>query len=606
MCTTARIATPAIRRDERTNSKLLRKALLPVVLCAIAHASLAQQAAPASAAQTPAPELNTRPVVPPVRTVFAVKYVAEGAVYLNAGRNAGLAEGMKLVVKRAGAVGVQSGSGEANGTWIVGRLEVISVAESSAVCDVKTSGSDIHPGDAAYLSTEDAEAMAQKLATGGARKYPQVIAFTEGDPLEEEMRDAVPRPPLPEVNRARGRIGVDYSGTVSHGAISTSNSQVGVVVRADITRIGGTYWNLSGYWRGRMTNQSSGQETLQDLLNRTYHLSMTYDNPTSHWVAGFGRLMLPWAPSLDTIDGGYAGRRFGHGTTAGIFAGSTPDPTSWTYNPDRRIAGTFLSLEEGSFDSWRVTSTTGLALSTTKWRLDRPFLFFEHGLFYKRYLSIYHSLQADSPRPASGLSAVGAGISRSYLTIRIQPHERFSFDVSHTYFRDVPTFDARLIGTGLLDKYLFQGFSAGVRVEPIRNITFYSTAGRSDRTGDSAVSWNQMYGVTWGRIWRTGFRADIRYSKFDSSFGSGHYRSLSLSRNFGESLRWELQAGTQRLQSALSAQSGSRFMNTSIDASFGSHYFLQGGYTIERGNQFDYDQWLMTLGYRFDNRGQKK
>ena len=550
------------------------------------------------------PELSARPAS--VRTVFSVKYVAEGAVYLNAGRNAGLAEGMKLVVKRAGTVATQTGGGEASGTWIVGRLEVVSVAETSAVCDVKSTNADVQPGDAAYLSTEDIDALTQKAAGAGTRKYPQVISFTEGDPLEEEVRDAIPRPPLAEVNRARGRIGLDYSGTRSHGAAATSNSQVGVVVRADITRIGGTYWNLSGYWRGRMTNQSSGQQTLQDLLNRTYHLSLTYDNPSSHWVAGFGRLYLPWATSLDTLDGGYVGRRLGHGVTTGIFAGSTPDPTSWSYNPDRRIAGSFLNFDEGNFDSWRMTSTSGVALSATLWRLDRPFVFFENGLFYKRYLSIYHSLQADSPRPVPGAAAVGPGVNRSYLTVRVQPHERFSFDVSHTYFRDVPTFDSRLIGTGLLDKYLFQGVSAGVRVEPIRNVTVYSTIGRNDRTGDTTTSWNQMYGVTWSRIWRTAFRADARYSKFTSSFGAGNYRSLSVSRNFGDAFRWELQTGTQSLHSALTSQNASRFLNSSIDASIGAHYFLQGGYTVERGNQFDYDQWFMTFGYRFDNRGQQK
>jgi len=46
---------------------------------------------------------------------------------------------------------------------------------------------------------------------------------------------------------------------------------------------------------------------------------MNYDNPDSHWVAGFGRMYLPWAVSLDTIDGGYVGRRLGRGATVGVF-----------------------------------------------------------------------------------------------------------------------------------------------------------------------------------------------------------------------------------------------------------------------------------------------
>ena len=82
-------------------------------------------------------------------------------------------------------------------------------------------------------------------------------------------------------------------------------------------------------------------------MNRTYHFGFTYQNPYSPNTYGIGRLYLPWAPSLSTIDGGYFGRRIGRITTVGAFAGSTPDPTSWSYNPNQQIAGTFVSVEVG-------------------------------------------------------------------------------------------------------------------------------------------------------------------------------------------------------------------------------------------------------------------
>src|SRR5262249_42605684 len=148
-------------------------------------------------------------------------------------------------------------------------------------------------------------------------------------------------------------------GTSSHGTSAMTSTDLGLVLRTDITRINGTYWNVSGYWRGRLSSRSTNaQPTLQDLINRTYHLSMTYDNPNSAWVAGFGPLYLPWASSLDTIDGGYFGRKLSPGATAGVFAGSTPDPTSWNYNPDRRMAGAFVNFEGGSFDTFHYTSTS--------------------------------------------------------------------------------------------------------------------------------------------------------------------------------------------------------------------------------------------------------
>jgi hypothetical protein len=577
-------------------------------------AAVAQnQAAPATPAKASdaADEANQPTLMartaPDLKTVFRVKYVAQGVAYLDGGRSSGLVEGMKLEVKDDNSPAPQGAVGDLNDPRVVAELEVTAVAETSAVTDIHQPKRDVQPGDLAYLSSADEQALVQQRALSATRKYPAVVTFTEGDPLDEEAREEVPRPPLPSVNRARGRIGLDYLGTVSQGAGAMSSHDIGVVLRADITRINGTYWNMSGYWRGRITSRSSAsQPTLQDLINRTYHLSMTYDNPNSAWVAGFGRLYLPWASSLDTIDGGYFGRKLGPHATAGIFGGSTPDPTSWDYNPDRRIAGAFINFEGGSYDELHYTSTSGLGISTLKWQIDRPFVFFENGLFYKRYFSVYDSLQADSPRGNSDVPAPGPGLSRNFLTVRFQPHPRVELNFNHNYFRDIPTFDPQLVGTGLLDKYLFQGFSVGARVEAVKQVFVYTNLGLSNRTGDTKNSLNQLYGITFARLPWIRLRADAHYSRFNSSFGDGSYRSVSLSRDFGEGLRVEALFGEQRFTSVLAGVDNSKFVTGNVDWSVGTNYFVQGGVTVNRGGQFDYNQWSMTLGYRFDNRSKHK
>ncbi len=552
-------------------------------------------------AQNPAPQ----PANPDVRVAFRVKYVAEGVAYLEGGRNDGLAEGMKLEVKTLDPSEKPTAADSAD-VRPIAELEVASVALSSAVSEIHNPTRPLKVGDWAYLSSEDTQGLIAQRSLSATRKYPVVIAFSEGDTLDDEARVVIPRPPLPEINRARGRIGFDYSGVASHEGGSGLSSNAGLMIRTDITRINGTYWNLNGFWRGRIHNQThGGQATLQDLINRTYTIGLTYDNPNSKFVAGFGRLYLPWATSLDTIDGGYVGRRLGTGVTAGIFAGSTPDPTSWNYNPDRRIGGAFVNFEGGSFDNVRYTSTSGMGIGMLKWNIDRPFVFFENGIFYKRYLSIYHSLQADSPSGNPQVTAPGPGISRSFLTVRLQPASRIEFDLNHTYFRDIPTYNLQLVDTGLLDKYLFQGFSAGVRVQVIKDIWAYTLLGRSNRSGDAKSSWNQLYGVTVGRMPWIGMRTDLHYSKFDSSFGSGSYESLSLSRNFNENLRWEVLGGRQSFVSP-TTRDISHFVTGNFEAALGPHYFVQTGYTWNRGVGQSYDQWLFTFGYRFDSRSRGK
>ena len=76
-----------------------------------------------------------------------------------------------------------------------------------------------------------------------------------------------------------------------------------------------------------------------------------------------------------------------------------------------------------------------------------------------------------------------------------------------------PTFDPSLVGTGLLDKYLFQGFSAGGRVEVLNQIWLSTNLGRSNGTGDANSSLNQMYGITFSRVPLIRLRADAHYAK---------------------------------------------------------------------------------------------
>jgi len=219
-----------------------------------------------------------------------------------------------------------------------------------------------------------------------------------------------------------------------------------------------------------------------------------------------GRLFLPWAPSLSTIDGGYLGRKITRLATVGFFAGSTPDASSWSYNPNQHIAGTFVNFEAGDFEHTRFYSTAGVAVTSIQWKVARQFAFFENNLSWKRYMTLYSSLQADeartSPLPNGGSNPTG--ISQSYSSLHFQPFHHLGFGVNHNYFRSLPTYDPRLLGTGLLDQYLFQGFSGDVRVELVKHISVYASLGRSKATSDKKNSLNQAFGITLPNLLRTG------------------------------------------------------------------------------------------------------
>jgi hypothetical protein len=536
--------------------------------------------------------------------VFHVKYVAEGAVYVDAGRNADLQEGMKLSVIEPPPDGVASEGVRFRGYDHVAELKVVSVADSSAICDVVKGEGEVRVGQVAFLAPESVEDRHLAEFAKESENYPVLVTFTSGDPVDEELRATnVQHEVESPVGVMRGRFGFSYGGIQESGMNST---QLGMMIETDMTHIGGTYWNFNGYWRGNLNTSSStlpgtSATTLTDLINRTYTLGFTYQNPYSPTTVGIGRLYLPWAPSLSTIDGGYIGRKIGWIATVGAFAGSTPNPTSWSYNPDQQIAGTFVNFEAGSFDGVHFTSTEGLAITSISWRVERQFAFFEDNLSWKKYVSLYNSTQMDaartSPLPNGGSNPTG--VSQSYSSAHFQPIKLVGFGVNYNYFRTLPTFDPLLIGTGLLDKYLFQGFSGDVRLDLPRHIGLYASLGQSKASTDQKTSLNQAYGISFANIAKTGLFFDAHYSKFDSSFGSGQYESISLSKSLSETLRLQVMGGQQKFNSALSTNTNAKFVNGVVDWNIGSRYFVEGTVGWYQGTTLNYTQWSTMLGYRF-------
>jgi hypothetical protein len=530
------------------------------------------------------------------RAEFQVRYVASGAVYLAGGREEGLQEGFHLTVKRL-TLGDPVLSAKT-----IAQLVVTAVAAHSAVCEIVSSEMELQTGDWAEVIKQDLESIQTIRQSTTARRYAQIVTFTEGDPLEEEQRDYVPRPRPTEQNRSSGRLSLEHNSIYDHQS-KIGTFQQGVVFRSDVARIGGSYWNLTGYWRGRLNSQSGPKvqtRNLRDVLNRTYHLGLFYNNPQSKYTIGVGRLFVPWATSVNTIDGGYIGRRLNQYWTLGAFGGSTPDPTAWDYKPGRQLGGGFLNAVAGGFSGHRYTSTVGLAVTRLHWKAEREYAFTENTYTWKTRLSIFHNLQADRlTKGRLGTPNGGAAISRSFLTVRLQPNSWLSFDVGHNFLRNVPTFDTILLSTGLLDQYLFTGFSSGVRVELPRGVAVYGSLGESKRSDDRRGSLNQTYGVTFRNLYETGIRADIRRSQFSSAFGTGWYQLLSFSRQFSEKLRLDVQGGAQEFKSGVTNDNRGMWTSGTVDWFLGRHYVMNSGVTLYRGELQSYDQVFFSLGYRY-------
>ncbi len=522
---------------------------------------------------------------------FALRFVSGDVVYLQGGTAAGLKEGMRLNVKRPDP------GQSALLAPAVAELVVISVASASAACEIVKTDVVLQPGDEAYISPGEGDG--QTAASSDGEAFAQIVEFSGTDPLDDELRQRVPKPPLREVNRFGGRIGFEQDSILDRTGAGQNSHQQGITFRFDFTRIGNSHWNLGGYWRARISarKRSLQQESLTDVLQRVYQFGLRYENPESRLTLGVGRLMVPWASSLNTLDGGYFAVRLGKNFRTGAFAGSTPDPTAWSYDPARKLGGAFANIDVGSFERVRYTLTGGVAVTRLNWKPERQFLFVENGMLIGRKITIHQNIEADYRSLDRFASDKTMALTRSFSTIRIQPVSRLSLDLSHNYFRVLPTPDERLIAVTQLDNLLFRGLNAGARLELPLGVAVYGSGGQSSRSEDRQPSWNRMGGLSI-RIPGLGLRAEGRVSRFSGTVGIGDYRSVSLRRDSSDRWRFEIEAGDQRFDSPLSVNSTTWYGMASSDL-FVGHFVLGFQSARYRGTTQSYDQVRGSLDFRF-------
>ena len=109
-------------------------------------------------------ERATAPANADLRTEYRIRFVRQDTVYLDGGYEAGLKEGMTLVVRDPAPATVGVGNGPADPA--VARLVIVGVASTSAVAEVHDAKREVVAGDWAYLSAEALQTLVDQHAVG--------------------------------------------------------------------------------------------------------------------------------------------------------------------------------------------------------------------------------------------------------------------------------------------------------------------------------------------------------------------------------------------------------------------------------------------------------
>ncbi len=453
------------------------------------------------------------------RITAAVSYITVGSVYLNAGKDRGLAVGDTLNVTR--------------GSNTQGRVVVTAISSSSTVAQILMQAGPFAIGDSA--------AVVKRVPV--TPPAPQTSGSMNGS------RTAARPLPGDGINIVTGRVALQYAGAAPVDG-PTTFSQPSALLQLGVGNLLGTGMTFSMY--GRSYYDLSDHFELYGqgsrLKLRMYEFSLSSENAQSWYGFGVGRLTSRFVGGLGQIDGGQFYLRKGN-ISAGVLLGLQPDYTTSGVNTDYQKMAGFVNLKWGGsgFGGNDITLAYGQQLFHGK--LDRDFVYAQSSIRIGSRFFLYQSAEFDLHKLTDTVRTGTFRISNTFVTLSYLPLEWLSTSAGYDASRNIYLFESmRFIPPALLDRTLQQGLRGSVTARLPLNIALTGSANVRVRKGEDHDARTLGTGIRMSDVAGTDFNAGFQYLDIRGLYTEGKDIIVDLDRwispSFSVSLRLDRYAYT--------------------------------------------------------------
>jgi hypothetical protein len=269
---------------------------------------------------------------------------------------------------------------------------------------------------------------------------------------------------------------------------------------------------------------------------KIYDISLSYEF-NSHFKIRAGRHINPVLSNVGAIDGLQFEMKF-KPFTFGIFAGSRPDYTDYSFNFSLPQFGAYAGHELSTKKGFMLT-TLAYVLQTSSGKTDRSFLYLQHTNALLPKLSFYGNLEVDlygetfnsadstynrDNRPA----LTNLYLSLSYRVIR-QLTVSFSYSLRHNviYYQTYRDFLTQLLPNPAL-----QGYALNVTCRPGKKFTIGATGAVRFENADPQKTLNFYGYISYADIPGIHIIPTITYSWIQTSYVFGNNISAGIARDF--------------------------------------------------------------------------
>jgi hypothetical protein len=482
-----------------------------------------------------------------------VNYVSSDAVYLNAGRYAGLRIGATVEVTRGGRT--------------IAVLEVTHVSSHSASCRVVEQTDEIRIGDAV---TFDPAAASPPVATPAAGITTVPTSSGVG----------------PTVNEVIGHVEFQSLWQKDLSDSDLSFLQPAVAARFRVRNVGGK--GLEFRFRDRVRlyhrNMPAGPDIPEnEWYHRLTEMALVYDRSGATIEWGVGRLIAPYMVGVGLVDGGYIAFRINRYLRAGAAGGLEPSPLDLNFDSSRQRVGGYLAVDLDSNREWRLTSSAALAGSYVSGTINREFVYLQNAFSMLKRFSLFQSaeidLNRDWRREATGDDVT---LTNFYFTANVEISRYAQVDFTYDSRKNVRVYETMATPDSLFDDGVFDGYGGGVSLRMPHGVTLGGRGGIRYHVDRRTNRYFSLFARGARLPWR-GHSVWARYAYAETRSVTGHRPALAYRFPLGARLRMDATAGGYiyeqgtRVTSSYYAEAGAYYPRGRYFASGSYRQYFDGG-----------------------------
>jgi hypothetical protein len=516
-----------------------------------------------------------------------VTYVTIEAVYIDAGKKAGLSPGDTLAVTQGERAGV--------------RLVVTTVSSHSAACRVVGEGGAVEVDDVLIplhpRKTDDggAQTPALTLVPPASPPEPSAGRTTGAAPYTRDASRTASK------NRLSGYIDLEYRLLNDRSDAGASWHQPGISGRVVFDNIGGT--GLS--FRFRETSRWSyrdqppgGSIDEEESIHRVSELALVYGTFESPVEIAVGRTLSSRIRGLGYIDGGYATYRIGTRYRLGVAGGTEPDPSNSSFDSENARAAVFVSFEGGSPETQRFASTVAFSGSYHSGTVSREFVYLQAAYSRARRFTAYQSLEIDINRDWRQ-EAEGSSLSFSnfYLTSNFYLSPAASVDLSYdarTNVRDYRTIDTP---DSLWDDSVRSGLRGGLSWSLSKNVNLRAYGGAQQGENDSDTQYASLM-VSARHLIQASDRLSVRIGWSDTPSTTTYSPAAAYFLRLARQTQINLGGGAY-FQSTRGIDNNSYYVQLGADQWLGSRYSISASARSYFGGSLESLELMAKAGVSF-------